>query len=92
MFLENYLWGNFNAQASKEHILCMVLMINEKFLEAQDPLRELSSENNITLTTFLETAFSLASHPQDLCFAARTQLIILLIRCFQSIVRTDVVL
>jgi hypothetical protein len=32
-FLENYLWPNFDEKSSREHVLAIVLIINEKFRE-----------------------------------------------------------
>ncbi len=32
-YLENYLWPNFNESAGVEHVLSIVLMVNEKFRE-----------------------------------------------------------
>jgi len=32
-YLENYLWPNFKNDSSKEHIISIVAMINEKFRE-----------------------------------------------------------
>lgn len=32
-YLENYLWPNYNPQASYAHMLSIVIMVNEKFRE-----------------------------------------------------------
>jgi hypothetical protein len=35
-YLEQYLWPHFNADASRKHVLSIVLMVNQKFIESSD--------------------------------------------------------
>ncbi|EGD73730.1 aqr protein [Salpingoeca rosetta] len=85
LLLENLLWPTFTADCGHEHLMCMVLMVNEKFLEGHDPWVELCAADKEQLLTFFETAFTTCANPKDLSYLERKHLNIFLIRCFQSL-------
>ena len=55
-FLENFLWPNFGTEtASYAHVMCIIIMINEKFRESVSCLNP-SLAMCLTMITFFFTS------------------------------------
>lgn len=83
-YLENYLWPNFDPEtASFEHVMSMILMINEKFRE--NVAAWMCFYNNKDLfNSFLEKVLHL-KEGRSLSIAEKTNYLLFMINAFQSL-------
>lgn len=84
-YLENYLWRYFDGNhASKEHVVSICVMVNEKCRERVSPW-EVFKEKTEEFETFINSVLHLIISPDDVTIKERTILLIFLIRCFGSL-------
>ncbi|XP_078432564.1 P-loop containing nucleoside triphosphate hydrolases superfamily protein [Wolffia australiana] len=83
-YLENYLWPHFDPQdASFEHIMSMVLMVNEKFRE-NVAAWSCFHDRKDTFRAFLERVLRL-KEGRELSMAEKTNYLLFMINAFQSL-------
>ncbi|XP_071735864.1 uncharacterized protein [Rutidosis leptorrhynchoides] len=83
-YLENYLWPNFDPETSTfEHIMSMILMINEKFRENVAAWICFYDRKD-TFKAFLERVFNL-KEGRSLNIAEKTNYLLFMINAFQSL-------
>ncbi|KAJ0037528.1 hypothetical protein Pint_23830 [Pistacia integerrima] len=83
-YLENYLWPNFEAEtASFEHVMSMMLMINEKFRENVAAWMCFYDRKDL-FRGFLERVLRL-KEGRDLTIAEKTNYLVFMINAFQSL-------
>ncbi|KAI3845892.1 hypothetical protein MKX03_024501 [Papaver bracteatum] len=84
-YLENYLWPNFDPEtASFEHVMSMILMINEKFKENVAAWVCLSDKRDL-FKSFLERVLRLKDQGRALTIAEKTNYLVFMINVFQSL-------
>ncbi|KAI3874183.1 hypothetical protein MKW92_053577 [Papaver armeniacum] len=84
-YLENYLWPNFDSEtASFEHVMSMILMINEKFRENVAAWVCLSDKRYL-FKSFLERVLRLKEQGRALTIAEKTNYLVFMINVFQSL-------
>ncbi|XP_058194691.1 uncharacterized protein LOC131311286 [Rhododendron vialii] len=83
-YLENYLWPNFDPEtASFEHVMSMLLMINEKFRENVAAWICFYDKKDM-FKAFLERVFRL-KEGRSLTIAEKTNYLLFMINAFQSL-------
>ncbi|KAL1367940.1 hypothetical protein AAHE18_02G085100 [Arachis hypogaea] len=83
-YLENYLWPNFDPQnASFEHVMSIILMVNEKFRE-NVAAWVCFYERKDVFEGFLERVLHL-KEGRDLSIAEKTNYLVFMINAFQSL-------
>ncbi|KAH9709891.1 P-loop containing nucleoside triphosphate hydrolases superfamily protein [Citrus sinensis] len=83
-YLENYLWPNFDAEtASFEHVMSMILMVNEKFRENVAAWICFYDRKDI-FRGFLERVLRL-KEGRELSIAEKTNYLVFMINTFQSL-------
>ncbi|OMO78046.1 Intron-binding protein, aquarius [Corchorus capsularis] len=83
-YLENYLWPNFKAEtASYEHVMSMILMVNEKFRENVAAWSCFHDRKDV-FRGFLERVLRL-KEGRDLTIAEKTNYLVFMINAFQSL-------
>ncbi|KAB2071730.1 hypothetical protein ES319_A08G242800v1 [Gossypium barbadense] len=83
-YLENYLWPNFDAEtASYEHVMSMILMVNEKFRENVSAWGCFYDRKDV-FTGFLERVLRL-KEGRELTIAEKTNYLVFMINAFQSL-------
>jgi intron-binding protein aquarius len=83
-YLENYLWPNFDPEKSSfEHVMSMILMINEKFRENVAAWICFYDRKDI-FEAFLERVLRL-KEGQSLSIAEKTNYLLFMINAFQSL-------
>ncbi|KAJ0258773.1 P-loop containing nucleoside triphosphate hydrolases superfamily protein [Hirschfeldia incana] len=83
-YLENYLWPNFDPEtASFEHVMSMILMINEKFRE-NVAAWICFHDNEDLFKKFLQKVLRL-KEGRDLTIAEKTNYLVFMINAFQSL-------
>ncbi|TRY75128.1 hypothetical protein TCAL_00660 [Tigriopus californicus] len=83
-YFENYLWPNFSLDASNEHVLSVILMINEKFRERVPAWNsfQLKSEH---FTCFFEKVLKLSLEDKsDVTLQEQKFVLVFLDHCFTS--------
>lgn len=84
-YLENYLWPNFDPDnATFEHLMSMILMVNEKFRE-NVPAWKCFHDRDDAFEGFLRRVLLLKQQGRDLNIAEKTNYLIFLIHSFQSL-------
>ncbi|KAI3936782.1 hypothetical protein MKW92_043376 [Papaver armeniacum] len=84
-YLENYLWPNFDSEtASFEHVMSVILMINEKFRENVAAWVCLSDKRYL-FKSFLERVLRLKEQGRALTIAEKTNYLVFMINVFQSL-------
>ncbi|ELT95764.1 hypothetical protein CAPTEDRAFT_198998 [Capitella teleta] len=84
-YLENYLWPNFkDGQASQEHVLSIVAMVNEKFRE-RVPAWEAFKSKPEQFPAFFRQMCELSLKEDELTPREQTLLMVFLIQCFNSL-------
>jgi len=84
-YLENYLWPNFDAAtASFEHIMSILIMINEKFREGVQPWTCFHTREDV-FPEFFKRVLLLKDDDQDLRMHERTTYLVFSINIFQSL-------
>ncbi|KAJ9179582.1 hypothetical protein P3X46_011356 [Hevea brasiliensis] len=82
--LENYLWPNFDPEtATFEHVMFMILMINEKFRENVAPWLCFYDRKDV-FKGFLERVLRL-KEGRELSIAEKTNYLVFMINAFQSL-------
>ncbi|XP_028795937.1 RNA helicase aquarius [Neltuma alba] len=83
-YLENYLWPNFDPEtATFEHVMSMMLMVNEKFRENVAAWVCFYDRKDI-FKGFLEKVLRL-KEGRELCIAEKTNYLVFMINLFQSL-------
>ncbi|KAJ4711514.1 hypothetical protein OWV82_017526 [Melia azedarach] len=83
-YLENYLWPNFDAEsASFEHVMSIILMVNEKFRENVAAWICFYDRKDI-FRGFLERVLRL-KEGRELTIAEKTNYLVFMINAFQSL-------
>ncbi|CAI0461792.1 unnamed protein product [Linum tenue] len=83
-YLENYLWPNFDpATATFEHVMSMILMVNEKFRENVAGWRCFYDRKE-AFKGFLERVLRL-KEGKDMSIAEKTNYLVFMINAFQSL-------
>ncbi|PIN23485.1 DEAD box containing helicase [Handroanthus impetiginosus] len=83
-YLENYLWPNFNPEtASFEHVMSMILMVNEKFRENVAAWTCFYNQKDM-FKAFLERVLRL-KEGRSLTIAEKTNYLLFMINAFQSL-------
>ena len=80
--LESYLWPNFGEESSKEHLLSMLIMVNEKFRENVSAWACFHKDEDKFPLFF---ARALGLQEQDLSLVQRRILVTFLVNVFQSL-------
>ncbi|KAK6933867.1 Intron-binding protein aquarius, N-terminal [Dillenia turbinata] len=84
-YLENYLWPNFDPQtATFEHVMSMILMINEKFRENVAAWICFYDRKD-AFRGFLERVLRLKNEGRSLNIAEKTNYLLFMINAFQSL-------
>lgn len=84
-YLENYLWPNFDPEtASFEHVMSMIIMINEKFRE-NIAAWVCFHDQKVNFKAFLERVLRLKEEERDLSVAEKTSYLVFMINAFQSL-------
>lgn len=86
-YLENYLWPRFDAEtASLEHVMSIVLMVNEKFRE-NVPAWACFHEREEVFQAFFKRVLSLKEEKEQRAMTIRekTNYLLFMIHCFQSL-------
>lgn len=84
-YLENYLWPNFDPEAATfEHIMSMILMINEKFRENVAAWLCFYDRKD-AFKGFLERILLLKEQGRSLSIAEKTNYLLFMINAFQSL-------
>ncbi|KAG8097335.1 hypothetical protein GUJ93_ZPchr0013g35702 [Zizania palustris] len=84
-YLENYLWPNFDPDsASFEHVMSMILMVNEKFRENVAAWTCFHDRKD-AFSGFLWRVIKLKEEDRDLNMAEKTNYLLFMINAFQSL-------
>lgn len=84
-YLENYLWPNFDPQtATFQHVMSMILMINEKFRENVAAWMCFYDRKD-AFKQFLERVLRLKEQGRTLSIAEKTNYLLFMINVFQSL-------
>eukprot|EP00201_Polytomella_parva_P007058 CAMPEP_0175082518 /NCGR_PEP_ID=MMETSP0052_2-20121109/26806_1 /TAXON_ID=51329 ORGANISM="Polytomella parva, Strain SAG 63-3" /NCGR_SAMPLE_ID=MMETSP0052_2 /ASSEMBLY_ACC=CAM_ASM_000194 /LENGTH=216 /DNA_ID=CAMNT_0016353735 /DNA_START=27 /DNA_END=675 /DNA_ORIENTATION=+ len=83
-YLERYLWPNFSATSSHEHVMSIILMANEKFRENSPAWTSFHSRPDM-IPVFFEAIFSLLARRASLRLHERLAHLVFLINAFQSL-------
>ncbi|XP_010261266.1 PREDICTED: intron-binding protein aquarius [Nelumbo nucifera] len=84
-YLENYLWPNFDPEtATFEHVMSMILMINEKFRENIAAWTCFYDRKDV-FKGFLERVLRLKEQGRSLSTAEKTNYLLFMINAFQSL-------
>eukprot|EP00798_Chlamydomonas_sp_ICE-L_P018650 gene18650-25166_t len=84
-YLENYLWPNFEADSSDEHVISIMLMVNEKFRENIDPWLSFKSKETV-FPDFFKRVLALLEAPEStLKMHEKTAYLLFTINIFQSL-------
>ncbi|KAL5700077.1 hypothetical protein ACHQM5_025575 [Ranunculus cassubicifolius] len=84
-YLENYLWPNFHPEnASFEHIMSIILIVNEKFRENVGPWMCFHDRKDV-FKEFLERVVHLKEQGRALSIAEKTNYLLFMINVFQSL-------
>uniref|UniRef100_A0A0E0NVY2 Intron-binding protein aquarius N-terminal domain-containing protein n=1 Tax=Oryza rufipogon TaxID=4529 RepID=A0A0E0NVY2_ORYRU len=84
-YLENYLWPNFDpAGASFEHVMSMILMVNEKFRENVAAWTCFHDRKD-AFKGFLWRVLKLKEEDRELNMAEKTNYLLFMINAFQSL-------
>ncbi|OVA07623.1 Intron-binding protein [Macleaya cordata] len=84
-YLENYLWPNFDPEtATFEHVMSMILMINEKFRENVAAWMCFYDKKDL-FKAFLERVLRLKEQGRTLSIAEKTNYLLFMINIFQSL-------
>ncbi|KAF5195306.1 Rna helicase aquarius [Thalictrum thalictroides] len=84
-YLENYLWPNFDSEtASFEHVMSMILMVNEKFRENVAAWKCFYDRKDV-FRGFLERVLRLKEQERTLSIAEKTNYLLFMINLFQSL-------
>lgn len=84
-YLENYLWPNFDAEsASFEHVMSIILMVNEKFRENVPAWRGFRDRKE-DFELLFKRILTLKDQGRELNLAEKTNYIVFMIHCFQSL-------
>ncbi|KAF3577400.1 hypothetical protein DY000_02035589, partial [Brassica cretica] len=83
-YLENYLWPNFDPEAASfEHVMSMILMINEKFRESVAAWICFHDREDL-FKKFLQKVLRL-KEGRELTIAEKTNYLVFMINAFQSL-------
>lgn len=85
--LERYLWPHFTADAPWQHVLCIVLVVNEKFVSADRPWRTFEESPALFGALFARVRALCLGAEKGCGMREHASLLLFLIRCFQSVVR-----
>lgn len=84
-YLENYLWPHFDPGSSTfEHLMSIILMVNEKFRE-NVPAWKCFHDRKENFEPFLKRILSLKDQGRNLNVAEKTNYLLFIIHCFQSL-------
>ncbi|KAL2620782.1 hypothetical protein R1flu_000987 [Riccia fluitans] len=84
-YLENYLWPNFEpTAASFEHVMSIVLMVNEKFRENVPAWRCFHDREDV-FPAFCQRVFTLKDQERVWNIREKTNYLLFMIHCFQSL-------
>ncbi|KAF6168355.1 hypothetical protein GIB67_018195 [Kingdonia uniflora] len=84
-YLENYLWPNFDPEISTfEHVMSMILMINEKFRENVAAWICFYDRKDV-FRRFLERVLKLKQEERVMSIAEKTNYLLFMINAFQSL-------
>ncbi|KAJ9693661.1 hypothetical protein PVL29_009558 [Vitis rotundifolia] len=84
-YLENYLWPNFDPEtASFEHVMSMILMVNEKFRENVAAWICFYDRKDV-FKAFIEKVLRLKEQGRSLSIAEKTNYLLFMINAFQSL-------
>ena len=83
-YLENYLWPHFSADKSPEHILSIVLMINEKYKNGISALEDLAKDAE-KVTIFFESVVDMYVQKTFPLDGLLDQYLLFLINTFRSL-------
>ncbi|MQL84894.1 hypothetical protein Taro_017386, partial [Colocasia esculenta] len=84
-YLENYLWPHFDPEtASFEHVMSMILMVNEKFRENVAAWICFHDRKD-AFRAFLERVLRLKEQGRELTVAEKTNYLLFMINAFQSL-------
>lgn len=84
-YLENYLWPNFDPElAGFEHVMSMILMINEKFRENVAAWVCFHDRKDM-FKAFLESVIRLKDQADRFSIAEKTNYLVFMINAFQSL-------
>ncbi|CAN6486638.1 unnamed protein product [Victoria cruziana] len=84
-YLENYLWPNFEPEtAGFEHVMSMILMINEKFRENVAAWVCFTDRKDV-FKAFLRRVLLLKEQGRDFSIAEKTNYLLFMINAFQSL-------
>lgn len=85
-YLENYLWPNFNAdKASVEHVMSVIVMVNEKFREGVPPW-ESFKQNPEQFRGFFQRIMEISLANEDVVTIKEQSIVLtFLIHCFNSL-------
>ncbi|GAB2295857.1 hypothetical protein Dimus_030008 [Dionaea muscipula] len=84
-YLENYLWPNFDPEtASFEHVMSMILMVNEKFRENVAAWICFYDRKDV-FKAFLESVLRLKEQDRCLSIYEKTNYLVFMINAFQSL-------
>ncbi|GMH30504.1 hypothetical protein Nepgr_032347 [Nepenthes gracilis] len=84
-YLENYLWPNFDFEtATFEHVMSMILMVNEKFRENVAAWKCFYDRKDV-FKAFLERVLRLKQQGRCLTIAEKTNYLVFMINAFQSL-------
>lgn len=84
-YLENYLWPNFDPEtATFEHVMSMILMVNEKFRENVAAWISFYDRKD-AFPAFLERVLRLKGQGRSLSIAEKTNYLLFMINAFQSL-------
>ncbi|MCO5580056.1 hypothetical protein L7F22_033922 [Adiantum nelumboides] len=84
-YLENYLWPHFDPGLSTfEHLMSIILMVNEKFRE-NVPAWKCFHDKKEKFEPFLKRILSLKDQGRDMNVAEKTNYLLFVIHCFQSL-------
>lgn len=83
-YLEKYLWPNFEAEsASFEHVMSIILLVNEKFRE-NVPAWDCFHSREDAFHAFFQRTLTLKEQYQELSIHEKISYLLFFINCFQS--------
>ncbi|KAJ7534618.1 hypothetical protein O6H91_13G103100 [Diphasiastrum complanatum] len=84
-YLEKYLWPNFDAEsATFEHVMSIVLMVNEKFRDNVPAWRCFHDREDV-FPSFFKRVLDIKNEDCTLTLKERTNYLLFMIHCFQSL-------
>lgn len=83
-YLENYLWPNYNTNASHSHMMSIVVMLNEKFRERVQAWEPFKRNSKYFSDFFRQVLHSCLKDDLSITLKEQTALLVFLNHCFNS--------